>query len=619
MDYRKIGLRCGIEIHQQLATRKLFCECQSSLEGKPSGEVRRRLRAVSGELGSVDIAALQETMSGREFLYRVYPGESCEIELDEEPPHEPNQEAMDLALTVATMLRCDIPDEVHFMRKQVVDGSNTTGFQRTAIMGLDGVLETPSGKVGITNLLLEEDAAQILERREGSVIYGLNRLCIPLIEIGTAPDIRTPEQAREVAARIGMILRSTGRVMRGLGTIRQDINISIKGGARVELKGAQDLALVPEYVRREIRRQQSLLKIRDELKKKGFRPPRPALKDASHIFGRAQSEITRGKKTYSMRIPGFAGYLKRSLTEGKTLGNELAGYVRARVGARGFIHTDEVLSKYGLEEHFRKLEKHHKARKGDTLIIITGNRELARKTFGAIHDRLLQFLEGVPEETRRPLESGDSEYMRPLPGASRLYPETDVPPVILTQGKLREIKRNLPELLEQKSVRFMARYRLSEDLASQVVHSGHADAFEEGVKQGLEPTFVASILTSGLTQLRRKEGVPVDRLTDSEFRRLFSFLGKKKLPRETVLGMLAKLAKRPDMDLGELTGKGNLSEQELLKLIRAVIKRNRDALKKPRPERILMGEVMKEARGKASGSDVMRLLTREIRKSGHSS
>ncbi|MCK4714219.1 MAG: Glu-tRNA(Gln) amidotransferase subunit GatE, partial [Candidatus Aenigmarchaeota archaeon] len=240
-DYRKLGLKCGIEIHQQLSTRKLFCDCPSSLDGKPKGEIVRSLRAVAGELGDVDAAALHEVLTGKSFAYQVYPCESCEVELDEEPPHDLNSEALDIAPVVATLLKCDVPDEIHVMRKQVIDGSNTTGFQRTAIVGLDGRIETPSGDVGVTNLNLEEDACQILGRKDKTVTYGLNRLCIPLIEIGTTPDIRTPEHAKEVAARIGMILRSTGKVMRGLGTIRQDVNVSVRGGARVEIKGAQDL------------------------------------------------------------------------------------------------------------------------------------------------------------------------------------------------------------------------------------------------------------------------------------------------------------------------------------------------------------------------------------------
>jgi len=616
MDYKKIGLKCGLEIHQQLDTKhKLFCKCSTAFsETTPNTVIVRRLRPVAGELGEIDLAALHEVIRGREFHYNVYSNESCEVESDSEPPHDLNREALDIALTVATMLKCDIPDEIHIMRKNVIDGSVVSSFQRTAIVGLNGRLKAPSGEVGITNLSLEEDAAQILGKEHDSVIYGLNRLCIPLIEIGTTPDIKSPEHARDVAAQLGMILRSTGKVKRGLGTIRQDINVSIREGARVEIKGAQDLNLVPRYVENEAQRQLSLVKIRDRLRKAGFRPPKPNLKDASHIFGKAQSRITRGKTTFSMRIPGFAGYLKTQLTPTRTLGNEIASYVRARIGAQGFIHSDEVLGKYGLEKHFRELEKHHRANPRDTLIIVSGDRKLAKKTFEVIVERISRLLKGVPEETRRALENGDSEFMRPLPGAARLYPETDIPPVFITPAKLREIRSNLPELLEQRVVRFMARYKINEELASQVVHSGFSDQFEYGISRGLEPTFVAGLLTSGLTQLRRKEGVPVDNLTGPEFRKLFDYLKARRLPRERVLELLREMATRPDTDLAGLTRKEGLSEADLTKTIKKIITKNREALRKPRPEKILMGEVMKEVRGRAPGSDVMRLLLKEIRK-----
>lgn len=613
-NYQKLGLKCGIEVHKQLDTHKLFCDCQSSLDGKPLGEIQRRLRAVAGELGEVDVAALHEVLRGKEFHYKLYPSESCLVEQDEEPPHELNTEALEISLIIATLLKCDIPDEIHVMRKQVIDGSNTTGFQRTAIVGLNGKLKTPLGEVGIINLALEEDAAQILGQEYNSVIYGLNRLCIPLVEIGTSPDIKNPEHAREVAARIGMILKSTGRVKSGIGTIRQDVNVSIREGARVEIKGAQDLSLIPKYVENEVQRQSNLLKIRDSLKKANFKPPKPTLYNASHIFGKAQSKITRGKPTFSMRIPNFAGFLKTQLTPTRTLGNEIASYVQARVGARGFIHSDEVLDKYGLEQHFRELEKHHKANPRDTLIIVSGDRDLAKKTFESIIERIEQLLKGVPEETRRALENGDTEYMRPLPGAARLYPETDIPPIFITPKKLREIRKNLPELLEQTVVRLITRYKVNEELANQVVQSGFSEQFEHGVGSGLEPTFVASLLTSGLTQLKRKKGVPVENLTDSEFKKLFGYLKTKKLPKEKALELLKELATRPDTDLEDLTREG-LPEAELKRIIRQVISRNRNALKKPRPEKILMGEVMKEVRGKASGQLVMRLLMKEIKKS----
>ncbi|MEM5872203.1 MAG: Glu-tRNA(Gln) amidotransferase GatDE subunit E, partial [Candidatus Aenigmatarchaeota archaeon] len=201
IDYSKIGLKCGIEIHQQLATEhKLFCKCKSRFsEAKPFEEVIRKLRVVAGEIGEMDIAALGEATKGLEFVYKIYPDESCLVELDEEPPHSLNEEALDIGLTIALLLNCKIPDEIHVMRKIVLDGSNTSGFQRTAIIGLDGKIKMKSGDIGIKTVCLEEESCQIIERQGNRIVYGLDRLGIPLIEIGTSPEIHSPEQAKEVA------------------------------------------------------------------------------------------------------------------------------------------------------------------------------------------------------------------------------------------------------------------------------------------------------------------------------------------------------------------------------------------------------------------------------------
>ncbi len=614
LDYEKLGFRCGIEIHQQLATEnKLFCNCSAAMsDPQPVFEIRRKLRPVAGEMGDVDAAAAFENLRDKTFIYKVYLNETCLVELDEEPIHPLNPDALDTSLVISTMLNCEIPDEIHVMRKTVIDGSNTSGFQRTAIVGMNGWLRTESGKVGIDNVAVEEDACQILERRENEIVYGLNRLAIPLVEIGTDSTIRNPQHAREVAAHLGMVLRSTDRVRRGLGTIRQDINISIRDGARIEIKGAQDLSMVPKYVENETLRQVSLVQIRDRLKKMKFKPVKADPKHVSHIFRDSKSHITMGKQTYSIVIPGFAGFLKTNLTPTRTLGNEIANYIKVRIGARGFVHSDEDLSKYGLEKHFESLRKHHKAGKGDTVLIVSGDREHCYRTIEAIVERINQLIAGVPEEVRRALDNGDSEFMRPLPGAARMYPETDAVPIGITPKILREIRKNLPELLDSRVMKLETMYKISHDLAYQVVHSGMTESFEKGVSSGLEPTFVSSILTSGLTQLRRKDNVPVDNLTDREISRVLELSSKNKLPKESVLEMLSRLARNPNESIEDLAADG-FSEEKLRETVRRIISKNKDALKKHNPEKILMGEVMKELRGKAGGKLVMKILSEEIK------
>jgi Glu-tRNA(Gln) amidotransferase subunit E-like FAD-binding protein len=256
MDYKKLGFKAGLEIHQQLETNKLFCSCPSILRDEtPDIKFKRKLIAVSGESGELDIAAKHEMSKQKEFFYQGYSDSNCLVEFDEEPPHKVNQDALEIVLQVAKLLNCKIFDEIQVMRKTVVDGSNTSGFQRTMLVGTNGYLDTSKGKVGIDVVCLEEDSARKIKQNDKSVTYKLDRLGIPLIEIGTSPDIKDPEHAKEVAKQLGMILRSTGKVKRGLGTIRQDVNVSITRGTRVEIKGFQDLKTMPKIIDIEVKRQ----------------------------------------------------------------------------------------------------------------------------------------------------------------------------------------------------------------------------------------------------------------------------------------------------------------------------------------------------------------------------
>lgn len=267
MGYENLGLKIGLEIHQRLDTHKLFCKCPSVLrDDKPDIIIKRKLRAVAGETGEIDVAAKHEMAKNLEFIYEAYSDTTCNVELDEEPPGPLNMDALGIALQVSKLLNAKAVDEVHFMRKTVVDGSNTTGFQRTALIAKDGYINTSLGNVRIGSICLEEEAAKNIKEEKISRIWRLDRLGIPLIEIQTEADIKTPEHAKEVAQTLGMILRSTGRAIRGIGSIRQDINLSITEGARVEIKGFQDLRTIPKVILKEIERQKSIIEQKLEVK-----------------------------------------------------------------------------------------------------------------------------------------------------------------------------------------------------------------------------------------------------------------------------------------------------------------------------------------------------------------
>src|SRR3990167_9064056 len=272
LDYQKLGFKCGLEIHQQLEGKKLFCECPTiNSNSEPNVKFERRLRAVAGETGEIDIAAKHEMQKGKKFIYEADSNDTCLVEYDEEPPHELNKQALETTLKIALLLNAKIVDEMQIMRKTVVDGSNVSGFQRTALVAMDGFIETSLGKVNIPTICLEEEAAQKIEESDDFIVYRLDRLGIPLIEIATDSSIKNPEHAKEVAGHIGMVLRSIEGVKRGLGTIRQDVNISIKDGARTEIKGFQDLRSIPKVIEYEINRQLNAInqnkKLNEEVRK----------------------------------------------------------------------------------------------------------------------------------------------------------------------------------------------------------------------------------------------------------------------------------------------------------------------------------------------------------------
>ncbi len=281
LNYKALKMKCGLEVHNQLNTKKkLFCGCPTTMQEKePVNLVKRKLHPVASELGEVDVAAQYEYLRNRTFTYQVFGNETCLIELDEEPPHQLNRDALKIALQIALMLNCEIPNEVHIMRKIVIDGSNTSGFQRTMIVGLNGFIRYKGKKIEITHVALEEDAAAIVEEKDGDVVFRLNRLGVPLVEIGTnILTGYTPQEIQEIAFLIGMTCRSTNATKKGIGSIRQDVNVSIRNGQRVEVKGVQELGMLSTVIENEVRRQTVVRKVGKEV--------RTALPDGSTKYTR---------------------------------------------------------------------------------------------------------------------------------------------------------------------------------------------------------------------------------------------------------------------------------------------------------------------------------------------
>ncbi|MDG6257165.1 MAG: Glu-tRNA(Gln) amidotransferase subunit GatE [Methanomicrobiaceae archaeon] len=606
MDFEKLGLKAGIEIHQQLNTKeKLFCRCPTRLRDfeERNGEFFRYLRATESEMGEIDRAAEEEMKVMRGFTYATY-DTTCLVENDEEPPAPLNTEALSIALTIAKMTGMTPVEQVHVMRKLVIDGSNTSGFQRTALVALNGCL--PEG-ARIETLCLEEEAAQ---RVEGET-FSLDRLGIPLVEITTAPDMHTPEAVQEVARTIGMILRSTGCVKRGIGTIRQDINISIADGARVEIKGVQELDLIDEVVRREAARQVNLLAIRDELRRRNASvTPEPVV--VTSLFADTKSPILQ-RATYiaAVVLRGFDGLVGREIQPGRRLGSEMADYAK-KCGVGGIFHTDE-LPAYGVTaEEVALVRERVGAGETDCVVLVAAPKERALCAAQQVVRRAELALGGVPEETRKLLEGGSSSYMRPLPGAARMYPETDVLPVRIRAKRWEVIE--LPELISGKAERFAAEMGLDEALARQMAYSEKAGVFERAVESGVRASLAARTLLGTLRELSR-EGVAVDRLEDAALLDVLTRAESGALAKEAIPGVIAEICGGLSVDAAVSKVAPAMSEDELLALIRAILSTRAEFVQERGMGALgpLMGVVMKEARGKADGRLISELLKKELR------
>ncbi|MBS3168644.1 Glu-tRNA(Gln) amidotransferase subunit GatE [Candidatus Woesearchaeota archaeon] len=457
---RDFNLKIGLEIHQQLDTGKLFCRCPCIIKDEnPDFKIKRFLRTSASELGEIDQAALHEYKKGKHFIYESYSDVNCLIEIDEEPPKELNHHALNITLQVSLLLNARPVDQIQFMRKIVIDGSNVSGFQRTALIATNGYIETSEGKINIPTICLEEESAKKIEDTEEYRIYNLSRLGIPLIEIATSPDIKSPEGAKEAAEKLGMVLRSVKGLRRGLGSIRQDINLSVKNTSRVEIKGFQDLRSIPKVAEYEIQRR---LKI---------------------------------------------------IESGKTP-----------------------------EAEVRKAE---------------------------------------PDLT--------TSFLRPMPGAQRMYVETDVPVIKITKKLLDSLE--LPIILDKQIESLEEKYKLNPDLAREIIKE--EVPFENFVKEykKIEPNTIAQILVEIPKEIKSRLKLDPTKLKESDFNQLFELIQTNKISKSLALDVLVEIINTGKIDLSKYE---TISLEELEKGIKNIIEKNKGA-----SFGALMGEAMKLYKGKS--------------------
>ena len=606
MDYEELGFKCGIEIHQQLDTdRKLFCHCPVDLvDENASGKFSRYLNAVAGESGETDEAAEQASAKNTEYIYKYYNRNNCLVEADEEPPHEMSEEALNTVLTFSRMVDADIVPEIQIMRKLVVDGSNTSGFQRTAMVGLDGEIETESGAVSIEDIELEEESAGIHKRDSEKAVYDLNRLGVPLVEIGTDASIKSPYHAREVAMKLGMLLRSTGNARRGLGTIRQDVNVSIEEGSRVEIKGFQDVKNIDKLIELELKRQKNLVELGEELSEE------EVLGDnVTHLFDDTDNQIIstvieNDGAVYALKLPGLTGMMKKEISGDRYVAEELVDYAKEQ-GVQGILHTDEDIEKYDLVEEFEEVGEIMKKGEEDVIALIAAPETQAKSAAQRVKERAEKLYTGeIPEETRGAEQDFTTRYMRPLPGAARMYPETDIPPVRITDERIEEIDQNLPETLEEKRDRL--KDEVGEQLADQLVNSRKIGLFNK-FEDSVDRKDLANYIVNTLPRLE-SEGLEVEESDAEEIIQAYSEERIEKGHLEKASKLVAEGSENPVEEVLD----SQASDEEVEEAVREVVGQNEEMVEEQgmRAQGALMGEVL--GRIDAEGSRVSGILQKVL-------
>jgi len=627
-DYEELGLKCGLEIHQQLDTKtKLFCRCPSKLQGTrpPDFNTMRYMRPVLGEMGTFDKAMLTEYKKGKTIVYEGYNDVICTYELDDTPPFSCNDEARKIALEIALLLNANIIEEMHVSRKNYLDGSVPTGFQRTMILGTDGYITLKNNKkIRIDILSLEEEAARKIKTENKTNFYRLDRLGIPLVEVTTKPDISTPEECRECAERIGLLLWMTN-VKKVIGSIRQDVNVSIKSGTRIEIKGVQKLSWIPLLINHEISRQLGLIKIREELKNRKISenniPQEPV--DLTSLMGKTKSKfiangIKSGKKLYGFNFKGFKDIFGKELMEDYRFGTEVSSKVKIISGLQGIIHSDENLENYNLsEDDVKKVQNKLNSKDNDCFVLVLGSVKELKKAADIIVDRLKYVFKGVPPETRKALDNGNTEFLRELHGGARLYPDTDSQAIMNTAEEIKDIQNTLPNYPWDIIEDYAKKYKVERSSIKNLIFTGKLTLFDNLIEiYPAKPSIVLNTLLNKAKAIKR-EGKKIENITDEDYKKIFRELKNKKIGKEAIEDIMRLKTDSPNLTIEESIEKlhlETLSVEELKIIIKEEIDKNPKIIKERgmRSMGPLMGEVMKKVRGKIDGEIVSKELKIQI-------
>jgi glutamyl-tRNA(Gln) amidotransferase subunit E len=625
--YHKLGLMCGLEIHQQLKTdKKLFCHCPAGIyqkDGKYDAEVVRHMRPTLSEMGGYDGTALMEFKTKKTIVYRISNITACTYDIDDTPPFKINKEALKIALEIALLLKTNIVGELHITRKQYLDGSIPTGFQRTAIVSIEGQIPLKNKPVRIIQLSIEEDSCREVSDIGHVRTYTTDRLGMPLIETVTGPDMKTPDEVAEAAQYIRFLTRSTGKVRTGIGAAREDVNVSIDGGTRIEIKGVSHISNIPELVHNEAFRQKSLLEIRDELL---TRITDPDSWKISHVImnsddldkssSQIQSALNKNYRFAAVNLPGFNGILSFFTQPGRMFSDEISDRLRviACIEKPNMTHSEDLRNEDINFEHIRKL-LHAKAE--DAQILFWGPEEDIQTALETIEERCKLAFIGVPKETRKSFEDGTTMFERVLPGADRMYPDTDSAPISINDEIINTIHSKLPIDVSTRIAQ-LKKWNVPEDAFSYILRYNMAPFIQHVSDDfGTEPRFVATLLAHNLkylqTRLQPDSEFDLERIYE-----LFAFVKEQKIEQEIIYDMLPVVYMHPKMEFTSALKSIGFSRRNLDSILSLIPSLHEKfiSIKTSKNEEAEFRWIMRELRKAAIGNIPMHELTDRIHKGG---
>ncbi len=617
-DYAAVGFKSGLEIHQQLLTqKKLFCRCPA---GKYStqfdAQILRHMRPTLSELGEYDGTALMEFKTKKEIIYQINRETVCTYEMDDTPPFELNEEALDIALGIGMLYDCSMVDEIHIARKQYLDGSIPTGFQRTTIVGVDGSVPYRGHQIHIVQLGLEEDSCREVSDIGHRRTYVTDRLGMPLIETVTGPDMRTPQEAAEVGELLRRIVRSTGRVRTGMGAARQDVNVSVTGGTRIEIKGVPRLPRIPLLTYNEAMRQWNLLRLREELLRRGVRTEsfESKTEDITRLLKKTRYQpvsdaVASGYVVECVLLRGFRGLLRWQTQTDTYFSREISDRVRViacLTTLPNIIHSDSTSETISTSE-WQAIRKSVGGGDEDTLVVVWGSKQDAESGAREIVIRAKEATVGIPSETRQALRDGTNGFERILPGPDRMYPDTDLPPKRITVERLQRIRVTLPQRVWEREAWYNS-LGIPADVVQPLAVSPYAQLFEEAVKLwNIRPTFASVALIQWTKRLRRKRH-NIASLTIRTMRDILLAYKNGVIPREGVFAAMLRVTDSKQLSSDTLPPL--CSEHELTLVIKTTEEEIKAVgVRRPgKQSEVLMGMVMGKLRGRIDGAAVARMI-----------